>query len=207
MHWKVKIFTLLYQHAAIPTPLGPWHTRFSSEIPEPGLKICSVFTVASLPAALIPFCALAFECWLCAESSVSNFFSVSRRIAGLVSGAPGAVSAISWLAVPAAELPKTQPRCSQNQPAGRALAAGSAACQGARLRSWDAEEEEKQPLPQNMIQITPCITWPLSRAWGSFSQCLWSPMPSLVEMHDVAGLCRSQETPLKIPPLCKKLGC
>lgn len=32
--------------------------------------------------------------------------------------------------------------------------------------SWDAEEEEeeKQPLPQNMVQITPYITWPLSRA-------------------------------------------
>lgn len=133
MHWKVKIFTLLYQHAAIPTSLGLRQIRFPSEIP--GLKICSVFTVASLPAALCPFCALAFERWLCAESSVSHFFSVSQRIAGLVSGAPGAVSAISWLAVPAAELPKTQPPCSQNQPAGRAL---RARVPGSALGCWGA---------------------------------------------------------------------
>lgn len=48
----------------------------------------------------------------------------------------------------------------------------------ARLRRRDAEEEEKHPLSQNVIQITPYITWPLSRAWGRGSFQTPEPLKS-----------------------------
>lgn len=128
MHWKVKIFTLLYQHAAIPTPLGLRQIRFPSEIP--GLKICSVFTVASLPAALCPFCALAFECWLCAESSVSHFFLRFSEDRGAGLRSSGCSECHLVVSCPCC-------RASQNSAAVLPKSAGgqSAACQGARLRA------------------------------------------------------------------------
>lgn len=119
-----------------------------------------------------------------------------------VSRAAGGVSAISWLSLPAAELRAgTRRWCSRQQPAGRGLATGRAACRGARLRRWDAEEEEKQPLSQNMIQIIPFITWLLSRAWGRGSFQSPGPLKSYVLPSGNAwwiedsSLCRYQQTP------------
>lgn len=213
MHWKVKIFILLYQNAVIPTTFGAVTDSFfkrgsrgraadlagiycSFPATSP-CSLCSLAGAGAVPRAQDPIFSLFLRgsrCW---------------RSCPPVSRTPRGLSAISWLAVPSAEQAGTQRWCSHKQPAGRALATGRAACHGARLWLWDAEEE-KQPLSQNAIQITPYITWSLSRAWGRGS--FQSPVsPEVVPggnawCVEASSLCLSLQTPLKILPLYKNLS-